>query len=458
MDTGVAKLQREFFDGGNTKSLCFRSENLRLLKKAIQDNENEIIEALQKDLGKPLMEGYTSEIAIIYEEINLALKKLRRWTKSKRVGTPLSLFPSKSFIIPEPLGVVLIIGPWNYPFQLVIAPLIGAIAAGNCAMLMPSDNAPATAQILEKIINDYFNRNYISVLNGPGHIIGPQIMSEFRFDHIFFTGSEGVGKAVMKLAAEQLTPVTLELGGKSPAIVFEEADIKMAAKKIGWGRIFNAGQTCVAPDYVIVHNSKKEQLIKELKEVFKDFYGEPFANKNDYTSIINEKRFEKLITYLNDSTIIHGGTYDKSSLFIEPTIIECSDSNHPALTEEIFGPILPIVTYSDRDDIIQIVCKNRYPLACYIFTKKETNSQFILNNIEFGGGAINNTILHLANSSLPFGGVGTSGMGSYHGKRSFETFTHYKSMIKTSLFFDPPFLYPPYSSKKFKLIKWILKK
>ena len=456
ISTDIFSQKREYFDNGNTKSYEFRIEQLRKLKKAIKDNEADILSALKIDLNKPEFEAYTSEIGFLYEEISLTIKNLKKWMRPKRVNTPLSLMPAKSRIVSEPLGVVLIIGPWNYPFQLLIAPLVGAIAAGNCAILMPSDLTPATSKLTEKIINETFASNYISVVNGPGAIIGPELINNNKFNHIFFTGSEPVGKAIMKMASEHLTPVTLELGGKSPAIVFEDADIKLTAKRVVWGKIFNAGQTCVAPDYLIVHNSIKERLVNEIAIIIKQFLGEEILNNREYTHILNQKRFNKLLSYLENGKILIGGRHNLELLAIEPTVIEYNNSEHPALKEEIFGPILPLLTFEDKEEIIHIVRKNRYPLATYTFTSSVENEKFIINNIEFGGGSINNTIVHLANPSLPFGGVGNSGIGNYHGKRSFEVFSHTKSILKSSTLIDLPMLYPPYSIRNLKIIKYFL--
>ena len=456
ISTDIFSKKREYFDNGNTKSYEFRIEQLRKLKKAIKDNEADILSALKIDLNKPEFEAYTSEIGFLYEEISLTIKNLKKWMRPKRVNTPLSLMPAKSRIVSEPLGVVLIIGPWNYPFQLLIAPLVGAIAAGNCAILMPSDLTPATSKLTEKIINETFASNYISVVNGPGAIIGPELININKFNHIFFTGSEPVGKAIMKMASEHLTPVTLELGGKSPAIVFEDADIKLTAKRVVWGKIFNAGQTCVATDYLIVHNSIKERLVNEIAIIIKQFLGEEILNNREYTHILNQKRFNKLLSYLENGKILIGGRHKLELLAIEPTVIEYNNSEHPALKEEIFGPILPLLTFEDKEEIIHIVRKNRYPLATYIFTSSVENETFIINNIEFGGGSINNTIVHLANPSLPFGGVGNSGIGNYHGKRSFEVFSHTKSILKSSTLIDLPMLYPPYSIRNLKIIKYFL--
>jgi len=444
----VFNSKRAYFDLGNTRGYEFRLARLRELKIAIKTHEEEILSALYADMHKPKMEAFTSEIGIMYAEINHAIKHLRRWMKPQRISTPMVLHPSSSRIYAEPLGVVLIIGPWNYPFQLLLAPLVGAIAAGNCAVIKPSDNTKHTAAVVEKLIKATFSSNYISVVQGPGAMVGPMLIERFRFDHIFFTGSPGVGKQIMSMASEHLTPVTLELGGKSPAIVHSDANLEVSAKRLVWAKFFNAGQTCVAPDYLLVQKDVKATFIELLVKNIKVFYGDNPVESESLTHIVNDRRFATLLGLMQEGTIIHGGGNNSGTRFIEPTLICDVTLDSKIMQEEIFGPILPILTYDSIEEVVPIIRKNRYPLALYLFTDSKKVADFILGSVEFGGGAINNALIHLANSDLPFGGVGNSGMGSYHGKRSFDALSHQKSILKTSTFFDPSLRYAPYTESK----------
>jgi len=442
--------KRNYFDSGATRGNKFRKEQLRKLKKGIKKYESEILEALSNDMHKPAFEAFVSEIGFMYEEIDHLIEHLDEYMTPEKLSTPLALQPSVSKLYSEPLGVVLIIGPWNYPFQLLIAPLAGAIAAGNCAIIKPSDNTRLMAAVIEKMITEIFDFNYISVVQGPGAMVGPALIEKFRFDHIFFTGSAPVGKQIMRMASEHLTPVTLELGGKSPVIVDKSANLNISAKRLVWAKFFNAGQTCVCPDYLLVHEDIKDDFVAKMKHYILKFWGENPLQSKDLTHIINDKRFNILIRYLNGINILHGGKSDASNRCIEPTLVDNIPENHPLMTEEIFGPILPIITYQNLNEIIPIIRKNRYPLACYIFTNSKKNEKIIIENIEFGGGSINNALIHLANPELPFGGVGFSGMGNYHGKYSFDVFSHKKSIVKTKNFIDPALRYPPYTINKEK--------
>ncbi|MBI9068087.1 MAG: aldehyde dehydrogenase [Salinivirgaceae bacterium] len=456
-DKSIFINKRTFFDSGATKSYDFRIEQLKIFKKAITQNESKILDALYKDFKKPRFEAFTSEVGFLYEEINFAIKHLKKWMKPDKVATPLVLELSKSKIVKEPLGVILIIGPWNYPFQLLLSPLVGAIAAGNCSVIKPSNETPHVAKIVEEIINQTFDSNYISVVQGPGRTVGNALIEEFNWNHIFFTGSPQVGKQVAKMAANHLSPVTLELGGKSPAIIDENVDIDIAAKRVVFGKFFNAGQTCVCPDYVLVHESKKQEFILKAKKYIQEFYGDNPLVSKDLTHIVNSKRFNVLSNYLNDGKIVHGGKFDEENKVIEPTLLDDITFDMKVMQEEIFGPILPILTWNTKEDLIDKVRKNRYPLACYIFTENKSFKKFIINRIEFGGGSVNNTLVHLVNPKLPFGGVGNSGMGNYHGKYSFETFSHKKSILESPTKLDLPLRYPPYSDKKMKIGKWFFK-
>lgn len=449
--------KRDYFDTGNTKSYDFRMQQLEKLKAVIKKYEKDILDALYKDLHKSGFESYTSEVGFIYEEIRYTMKHLKNWMKPKRVRDRISTMPSKSYIYSEPLGVVLIIGPWNYPFQLILAPLIGAIAAGNCSIVKPSNQSENTSFVIEKIIEEIFPREYISVIQGSGSTVVPNLIKNYSFNHIFFTGSTNVGKDILALASNHLTPVTLELGGKSPAIVHKDANLSLAAKRIVAGKYYNAGQTCISADYLLAHEDIKEGLIEFLIKYIKEFYGENPKTSKDYGRIINKNRFRTLMNYFNDGELIFGGDGDVDDLYIEPTLLECKDMDNSIMKEEIFGPILPFLTYKEIDEVVDMVRRNRYPLALYLFTKDKEIEQFIMNRVEFGGGCINNSLLHILSPKMPFGGVGNSGMGRYHGKFTFDTFSHYKSVLKSHNKIDIPLRYPPYEDKKLEWVKKIMK-
>lgn len=449
--------KRNFFDEGNTKSCGFRGKQLKLLRKTLEKYEDEISAALYADLHKSEYESYVSEIGFVYQELDYTLKNLKKWMKPKKVLDVISTMPSSSYVVPEPLGVVLIIGPWNYPFHLILTPLIGAIAAGNCVIVKPSNKTSNTALVISRIIEETFPKEYISVVQGPGSTVVPELIEKYHFNHIFFTGSQNVGKEIMRLASQHLTSVTLELGGKSPAIVYKDANIKLAAKRIASGKYYNAGQTCIAPDYLLVHEDVKEELVEKLIEYIKVFYGENAQESEDYGRIINRTRFNKLVSFLDDSEIIYGAASKANELYIEPTLVECNDITSPIMQEEIFGPILPVITYKKINEVVEIVRANRYPLALYLFTNDKKIKNYIIETVEFGGGCINNTLLHLLNYRIPFGGVGESGMGSYHGKHSFVTFSNYKGLLKSHNRIDIPLRYPPYEESKFKIVKKIMK-
>lgn len=454
MENRIIENQRIYFKDNNTNDLYFRLEKLRVLKRAILENEKDILEALKLDLGKTYFEGYETEIGIVLEEINYAIKNLKKWSKNKKVSTPISQFLSKSYIVNEPYGVVLIISPWNYPFQLTILPLIGAISGGNCVILKPSEFSVNTSKVIYNIINRYFDRGYIDVILGEVDVNEKLLDNEF--DYIFFTGSMRVGKIIMEKAAKYLTPITLELGGKSPCIVDESANLELSAKRIVWGKFLNAGQTCVAPDYVIAHSDIVNDLIHFIKKHITNFYGENPIKSPNLPKIINKDNFNRLNKFMNNKNILFGGYIDKENLKIEPTIINNINLYEDIMNEEIFGPLLPIITYKNKEDIFEIIRKNPNPLALYLFTKDKNMETHIVNNIAFGGGTINDTIVHLANKNLPFGGRGSSGMGSYHGKKSFDTFTHKKSILKKYNLIDISLRYPPYDGK-LTLLKKILK-
>ncbi|HFJ4779567.1 TPA: aldehyde dehydrogenase [Staphylococcus aureus] len=447
---------KAFFNTQQTKDISFRKDQLKKLSKAIKSYESDILEALYTDLGKNKVEAYATEIGITLKSIKNARKELKNWTKTKNVDTPLYLFPTKSYIKKEPYGTVLIIAPFNYPFQLVFEPLIGAIAAGNTAIIKPSELTPNFARVIKRLINETFDANYIEVIEGG--IEETQTLIHLPFDYVFFTGSENVGKIVYQAASENLVPVTLEMGGKSPVIVDETANIKVASERICFGKFTNAGQTCVAPDYILVHESVKDDLITALSKTLREFYGQNIQQSPDYGRIVNLKHYHRLTSLLNSEqmNIVFGGHSDEDERYIEPTLLDHVTSDSAIMQEEIFGPILPILTYQSLDEAIAFIHQRPKPLSLYLFSEDENATQRVINDLSFGGGAINDTLMHLANPKLPFGGVGASGMGRYHGKYSFDTFTHEKSYIFKSTRLESGVHLPPYKGK-FKYIKAFFK-
>jgi acyl-CoA reductase-like NAD-dependent aldehyde dehydrogenase len=453
MSTMIEK-QKEFFNSGKTLPLEFRISQLKRLKDSIDRNEKVILDALYKDLRKSEIEAYNSEILVVTTEVDYVLKRIKQWARPRRVKTPLMHRPAKSLIYPEPAGVVLILAPWNYPFQLTFAPLIGAIAAGNCAVLKPSEYAPHMSAAMAEIIRNNFEQDYITVTEG-GVEVSKALLQE-KFDHIFFTGSTNVGKLVMRAASQHLTPVTLELGGKSPCIVWKDANIEVTSRRILWGKFMNAGQTCVAPDFLLVHKDIRKGLIETLINGIGKFYGPSPQQSKDYPRIINENHFERLIKYLEDGTVLFGGEHDKKDLYISPTLLSDVKQSAPVMQDEIFGPILPIFEFETMEDVIDRIRSKPKPLSLYLFTNDRSVLEAILRNTSSGGVCINDTVSHIVGSGLPFGGVGESGFGSYHGKASFDTFTHPKSVLRRSFSFDARMKYPPYQVE-LKKIKRILK-
>ena len=449
--------QKKFFYTNKTKDINYRINTLKKLKSIIKDNEDKVLNALNKDLNKSKFEAYATEIGMVYEEINLHIKKLKSWSKIEKVSTPISYFPGKSYIYKEPYGVSLIIGPFNYPFQLIILPLIGAISAGNCAVIKPSENTPNTGLLIEDLINKNFDESYINVVNPLGSKETVSYLLDLKFDYIFFTGSVNVGKIVMEKASKNLIPVTLELGGKSPCIVDIDCNLKLAAKRIVWGKFLNAGQTCVAPDYILVHKEIKKDLIKALEYEIKLQYGENISNNNDYPKLVNKTSFNRLKGYLNDGDIILGGRYNEKDLFFEPTLLTNIKENSSIMKEEIFGPLLPILEYSSLENAINIIRKNENPLALYYFSDNKKSIKYIINSIPSGGVTINDTVIHVANSNLPFGGIGTSGIGKYHGKDSYLAFSNRKAVIERSTLIEFPFRFPPYTEKKLNFLRKFMK-
>ena len=444
---------RTYFKSEATLSYPFRLHALKKLKQAILTHQDLILDALYKDLNKSHFEGLLTEVGVVLIELNEAIKSLKTWMKVRKVKTPLTLFKAKSYIFPEPYGVVLIMSPWNYPFQLAIAPLIGAIAAGNVAVLKVSPDAPHTSDITKHMIESVFDPHFIRVMTG-GLEESKAIVKE-RFDYIFFTGSTEVGKIIMKEASNHLTPVTLELGGKSPCIIDETADIDKAAKRIAFGKFMNAGQTCIAPDYIFVHESVKKTFIDQIKKWIHVFFEEKPIDWPDYPKIINDRHYKRLIGLMIKEKIIHGGSYQGQK--IEPTLLADVTREDAIMKEEIFGPLLPIMSFNQLQDVIEDLKEQEKPLAVYIFSKNKDNQKKLVQSLSFGGGTINDTLMHVASGHLPFGGVGYSGMGSYHGKKSFETFTHEKPILKRSSFIDIDFRYHPYNQRKKALLKMFIK-
>ncbi|MEJ2165862.1 MAG: aldehyde dehydrogenase [Desulfobacterales bacterium] len=446
--------QKKFFDSGESRDVGFRTAQLDALHSVIRDNQKKILEALHQDLSKSTYEGYLTEVGLVLDEIRFVRKHLAKWVKPKRVRTHLFQFPGASYIYSEPYGVVLIISPWNYPFQLVVAPLIGSVAAGNCSVLKPSEFAPATAGIISEIIGQNFDRSFIAVIEGDAQV--SSALLDEKFDYIFFTGGAEIGKIVMAAAARRLTPVTLELGGKSPCIVNRDADSTTAARRIVSGKFINAGQTCIAPDYLLVHRSIKAELIDRMQTFISRFYGPDPRQSPDYPRIINEKHFQRLETLLRDGKIIAGGRTDKQELYIAPTILDEVTWEDTVMQQEIFGPILPVIAFDDLSEAIPRIKSLPPPLTLYLFTNDERQREKIIQDIPFGGGCINDTLLHFTNPDLPFGGIGSSGIGSYHGKKSFDTFSHQKSIFRKYSRFDAPLRYPPYGNK-LRILKKIMR-
>ena len=449
----IVARQRAYFETGATRGADFRLKALEKLYQALKQHEPLIMEALQQDLNKAPMETYMCETGLVLEEIRFHRKHLRRWMKNRTVPTPLAQFHAKSFIAPEPYGVALIMSPWNYPVQLCLSPLVGAISGGNCAVVKPSAYAPATSAALAKILGENFPPEYIAVVEG-GRQENSALLEE-KFDYIFFTGSVAVGKVVMEAAAKHLTPVTLELGGKSPVIVDETADVKLAARRIAFGKVLNAGQTCVEPDYLFLHEKVKEPFVSAFRETLEAFF--PGGDYADMPTIISEKHYQRVKGLLEGQEILLGGGTDDARRFIEPTLLDDVSPESPIMQEEIFGPILPVLPYRDLEEVIRFIRSRPKPLALYLFTSSRAAEERVLDTCSFGGGCVNDTIIHLATTHMPFGGVGASGMGSYHGKQSFDTFTHYRSIVKKSTWLDLPMRYHPYSQGKLSLIRKFMK-
>jgi len=446
--------QKQFFESGATLDVNYRLDALKRLKALLLKHETDFYEALRADFNKPEFETYASENGLVLQDIGLMIRNLKKWSRPKRVYTPMLHWPAKSYYIKEPFGRVLIISPWNYPFQLLFMPLVGAVAAGNCVLGKPSRYAKHTYELMSRMISDHFDPNHISIIEGGREV--NQLLLEEQFDYIFFTGSTEVGKKVMQSAARHLTPISLELGGKSPVIVEPEANPRLAAKRILWGKLLNAGQSCVAPDYMFVHEDIKEGLLEGMKDYLQTVYHGNIKGSPDFARIINQANAERLTGYLEGQKILLGGDTDLEERYIEPTIVEVNDMDNILMKEEIFGPILPLITYRSLDDVISNIKSKPRPLCLYVFGKSRKTQKMIIDRTISGSGGINETVVHFINSYLPFGGIGLSGIGRYHGKFSFETFSYKRSFLDKANWIDIPLRYPPYKGKQ-RLIKTFIK-
>jgi len=450
----TVKRLRASFATGRTRPLAWRREQLQQLRKLLKEHGQELVDAIHRDLGRPDLEGWVSDVAFTATEVDLALRNLERWTRPERVRTPLNQQPASARIVREPLGVVLVIAPWNYPVQLLLSPLVGALAAGNCVVLKPSEVSAHCSEILARLVPRYLDTECVAVVEGG--VEETTALLEQRFDHIFYTGNGRVARVVMEAAARHLTPVTLELGGKSPCIVDDDVDLDVAARRICWGKFMNAGQTCIAPDYVLVHESREQALLDAMKEAVAEFYGDDPRHTPDYGRIIDERHHARLSALLSSGEVVTGGQTDASERYIAPTILRQVAPDSPAMQDEIFGPILPVLTVPDVDAAISFVNARPKPLALYVFTRRKEVEDRVVAETSSGGACVNATIWHIANPGLPFGGVGPSGMGAYHGRGSFETFSHRKGVVSKSTSIDPKMAYPPYTRIKQAIVKRLL--
>jgi len=433
--------QRAFFESRVTYPLAFRVEQLKALQRAIESSERDLLDALHADLRKPSIEAFVSEIAFVQSDISHALRHLKRWIRVQRRRTPPIAWFGRSLVYPEPYGVALIISPWNYPFQLLFSPLVGAIAAGNCVCLKPSELAPRTSAVIARMVSEVFPSEYVTVVEGGREVV--EALLRERFDHVFFTGSTTVGRAVMEAAAQHLTPVTLELGGKCPCIVCSDVNVDTAARRIMWGKCLNAGQTCVAPDFVLVDRRIKELLLEAMERALHRFFGKSVQSSRDFGRIVNLRHFNRLVSYLSQGRIVFGGEYDESDLFMAPTIMTDVDRASPLMQEEIFGPILPVIEFAELHEVISMLRDRPKPLALYLFTRDRAIHKQVIEQTVSGGVCVNDTVSHILGKDLPFGGVGSSGIGTYRGRAGFDCFTHYKSVLHRSTLVDPMFRYPP---------------
>ena len=448
----LVRLQRAFFATGTTREVAWRIGQLKRLEKGLRKWEQPLCDALWQDLHKSAEEAFLTELGLVYGELGEAIRKTRRWARRKRKPTPATVLPSSSYVVREPLGCTLIVSPWNYPVQLLLSPLVGCISAGCTAILKPSPYVPAVSQVLEKLIADTFPPEYVAVVQGNREVNGE--LFRHRYDLVFLTGSPSLGRIAMAAQAPYLTPMVLELGGKSPCIVDKEADLRLAARRIAWGKCLNSGQTCIAPDYLFLHRDIKDAFIEAFRQELKTLYPEGTEHSDKYVHIVKENAFERLESYLADGLIVAGGRHDKARLWMEPTLLDCVSPDAPVMQEEIFGPIFPILTFRERSEVLRFVAGREKPLAFYYFGSPAAGWEMIRQSTS-GGACINDVIMHVANSKIPFGGVGSSGMGSYHSERSFLAFTHERSVLKTPTWIDLPFRYMPY--KFMGLVKKLLK-
>ena len=448
-----------WFETGKTLPLHYRRSVLQSLRSYLKKHETEVLNALHEDLGKAPFEGFATELGIVYDEIRLCLSKLYSWAKPRHVGTPLAHFPSSSKVYPSPFGVVAVLSPWNYPLQLALVPVVDALTAGNCVVLKPSHTSPATSAFLQKLCNEVFDNNLVRCLPGGGHM--NDWILETKFDKIFFTGSPRVGRQIMHAAADNLTDVTLELGGKSPCIIAEDANIKRAAQRIAWGKCINLGQTCVAPDYFLLHESVVDAFIAELDTWLHEYYGKNILESPDYPHMINKHHFDRVCGLIDNhnekAKIALGGGRDEDTLRIEPTVMRGVTLDDPVMQEEIFGPVLPIITWNTFDEALNVIRSFPSPLACYVFSTSKVFQEQVIQAIPFGGATINDVVIHLANNHMGFGGFGESGMGTYHGKAGFDCFTHYKSTLKKSNLIEMPVRNPPFNDMKMKIVKLLMR-
>ena len=448
-----------WFETGKTLPLHYRRSVLQSLRSYLKKHETEVLNALHEDLGKAPFEGFATELGIVYDEIRLCLSKLYSWAKPRHVGTPLAHFPSSSKVYPSPFGVVAVLSPWNYPLQLALVPVVDALTAGNCVVLKPSHTSPATSAFLQKLCNEVFDNNLVRCLPGGGHM--NDWILETKFDKIFFTGSPRVGRQIMHAAADNLTDVTLELGGKSPCIIAEDANIKRAAQRIAWGKCINLGQTCVAPDYFLVHESVVDAFIAELDTWLHEYYGKNILESPDYPHMINKHHFDRVCGLIDNhnekAKIALGGGRDEDTLRIEPTVMRGVTLDDPVMQEEIFGPVLPIITWNTFDEALNVIRSFPSPLACYVFSTSKVFQEQVIQAVPFGGATINDVVIHLANNYMGFGGFGESGMGAYHGKVGFDCFTHYKSTLKKSNLIEMPVRNPPFNDMKMKIVKLLMR-
>ncbi|MBT3622363.1 MAG: aldehyde dehydrogenase [Flavobacteriales bacterium] len=450
----IIQQQKSFFNSSSTKEVNLRIETLKKLKLILKENEEKLYTAIYTDFKKSQFETYLTELSLIYNELNNAIRNLKKWSKKKRVSTNLANFPAKSYIIPEPLGTVLVISAWNYPYQIALIPAISAIAAGNTVVIKPSEIPNNTSKVLSELINSNFDENYLTVIEG-GVETTTELLQQ-KWDKIFFTGSTNVGRIVYKAAADKLTPVTLELGGKSPTFIFKDCDIKLTAKRIVWAKFLNAGQTCIAPDYLLVEEEIKEKLLVALKEELENTFPKKTEIQENYVQIINERNFQRLTNLIPKDKICYGGEHSAKTRIISPTLLDNISFDDNIMKEEIFGPILPIISFENLDSVIEKVKEREKPLTLYIYSKSKKIIQKILYEISFGGGAINESLVHISNPNLPFGGVGASGIGNYSFKAGFDAFTHYKSILHKSFLFEPNIKYTPFTKWKRQILKFLL--